>query len=76
MGQFDPPWVGHSHLTGDSEPSVSPAPDVADARRGNAGRTYWYIVEYRRVGSKVKTVNLAYLGRSEATGTSWMGGTI
>jgi transposase len=29
------------------------------------GHTYWYIVESRRVGGRVKTVNLAYLGRAE-----------
>ena len=28
------------------------------------GHTYWYIVESRRVGGRVKTVNLAYLGRA------------
>lgn len=35
------------------------------------GRTYWYIVESRRVGSKVKTVNLAYLGRPEDILARW-----
>ena len=29
------------------------------------GHTYWYIVESRREGGKVKTVNLAYLGKAE-----------
>lgn len=29
------------------------------------GHTYWYMVESRRVGGRVKTVNLAYLGRAE-----------
>ena len=29
------------------------------------GHTYWYIVESRRVGGRVKTVNLAYLGRAD-----------
>lgn len=28
------------------------------------GHTYWYIVESRRVGGRVKTFNLAYLGRA------------
>jgi len=35
------------------------------------GRTYWYVVESRRVGSKVKTVNLAYLGRPEDILARW-----
>lgn len=30
------------------------------------GHSYWYIVESRRVGGRVKTVNLAYLGRADA----------
>lgn len=29
------------------------------------GHTYWYIVESRRVGRRVKTVTLAYLGRPD-----------
>ena len=29
------------------------------------GHTYWYIAESRRVGGRVKTVNLAYLGRAD-----------
>lgn len=29
------------------------------------GQTYWYIAESRRVGGKVKTVTLAYLGKAD-----------
>ena len=29
------------------------------------GHTYWYVAESRRVGGRVKTVNLAYLGKPE-----------
>jgi transposase len=29
------------------------------------GHTYWYIAESRRVGGKIKTVSLAYLGRAD-----------
>ena len=29
------------------------------------GHTYWHIAESRRVGGRVKTVNLAYLGRAD-----------
>jgi len=29
------------------------------------GQTYWYLVESRRIGGKVKTVNLAYLGKPD-----------
>jgi len=29
------------------------------------GRKYWYVVESRRVGGKVKTIHRAYLGRAE-----------
>ena len=30
-----------------------------------SGHTYWYVAESRRVGGRVKTVNLAYLGRAD-----------
>ena len=29
------------------------------------GQTYWYVAESRRVGRKVKTVNVAYLGKAD-----------
>lgn len=35
------------------------------------GRTYWYVVESRRAGSKVKTVTLAYLGHAETVLARW-----
>jgi transposase len=35
------------------------------------GRTYWYVVESRRVDGRVKTVNLAYLGKAEDILARW-----
>jgi transposase len=36
------------------------------------GHTYWYIVESRRVGGRVKTVNIAYLGRADEILHRWL----
>lgn len=35
------------------------------------GHTYWYVVESRRVGGRVKTVHLAYLGKADDILTKW-----
>ena len=38
-----------------------------------AGHTYWYVVESRRIHGRVKTVNLAYLGRPDNILARWQG---
>jgi len=35
------------------------------------GKTYWYVVESRRVNGQVKTVNLAYLGKADDILNRW-----
>jgi len=35
------------------------------------GKTYWYIVESRRVNGQIKTVNLAYLGKADDILSRW-----
>ena len=35
------------------------------------GRTYWYVVESRRVNGQIKTVNLAYLGKADDILSRW-----
>jgi hypothetical protein len=35
------------------------------------GQTYWYVVESRRINGRVKTFNLAYLGKADDILTRW-----
>ena len=35
------------------------------------GKTYWYVVESRRVNGQIKTVNLAYLGKADDILSRW-----